>query len=209
MKKFKVCFMVMLLLVGVRQAYASIVITPDGAGSANGFQNIATGGFNSQPVSIPVAGTTTDAFGTDFTLYTVAGRGIYFDFGANWNQVTIEEVWLGLKQFGPDPAGTPVSYWSSGNTVASAELDGVAAPNFLWDWTSATSDKSWQRVWSGTETVKNRYYVEVYDGTQTWTNRSQELVFTGSVIPEPSSVAMILFGLVVCGRILRLKHRRS
>ncbi len=204
MKKNTVCVWMFLMMLAVQGSHAAL-ITIEGSGSASGFQNIASGAFDAQPADVPVAGSTDYDFGAGFGFYTNDGRGVYVDFGENWNQVTIEEVWFGLKLNGPDPLGTPASYWSPLSTVASAEAGGVAAPDFFWDWTADTGAKSWQLAWSGTETVKNRYYVQVYDGTQTATNRAQEIVFVGTV-PEPSTLVL---GLVALASVFLFKRRKS
>ena len=176
------------------------VITPVDVGSAAGFQNIGPF-FDAQPATTPIAGATADDFGSAGAFYENDGRAVYFDFGADWEKILIEEVWFGLKQWGPDPNGVEPEYlWSDDNSLGG---DTSAPALNMYSWTAATSDKSWQRIFNGNVSLGNRYYIMSFDGTQDSGNRIQEIVFTGTVIPEPASALVLAMGALAL-----LKRRR-
>ena len=186
-----------LIAVTALSAGASVVITPEGAGSANGYQNVA-GMFDAQPAAVPTAGALEDPTGSGFGFYTTAPRAVYVDFGADYGSVTIEQVWLALKQWGTNPSGAPQCFWS---TEPDELFDGsdVAAPDFFFGWEENTGATQWLQTWSGSVTPQHQYYIIAFDGTQGWTNRSLEAVFGG--VPEPGTLCLL--GLGVAGLLRR------
>lgn len=184
------------LAAAVPQAQA-MVITPV-AGSAAGYQAIG-GQFDAQPATAPTAGPTTDDFGGGGGYYTTNGRGTYFDFGANWDQITLTELWMGLKIYGNDPNGVaPFVFWGvdSDNDYEPLIGETVSTEDFnIFTFDSDTQAKSWQQIWTGSQAVQNRYFIQSFDGTQSTGNRMQEHVFIG-MVPEPASLALLAVGAV-------------
>ena len=184
-----------------RAEAAPIVITPDGTGTASGslFANIA-GMFDAQPASIPVVGNTTDAEGNGYTINNDAARRGYIDFGADYADITLQNVYILIKQFGTSDNPTSQTYYWSSDTNAAFEAGDVLAPNLnLFTNSAATSDKQWTLVWSGSEAVQQRYLI--VGAEDTTSNRIVEVALVGEVVPEPASLALLgMGGFLLMGR---------
>lgn len=210
MKSIGIMALCVMVVAGAAHATAVMSVT-GGTATGSAYENIPPY-FDATPATIPVAGTTTDSFGSAGGFYAAAGRAAYFDFGDDWADMTIDGVWFGLKQWGTNPNGVaPQTFWSA-DTGKAFDGGDTAAPDFgMWSWTAATSDKSWQRVFSGSVTPQARYYILAFDGTQNMGNRLQEIVFTGEiaaapVVPEPMTMAGLLVSLGGVGGYLRRRR---
>jgi hypothetical protein len=175
---------------------AATVITPVGVGAVAGGVNFG-GMFDAQPGSIPTIGVTTDAMGSGYDYFAATGDGTrtgYIDFGASFATITLQQVIVGLKQFGGASTAGITYAWSSdtaigGDTTESNDLG-------LFSTASADSNKQWISTWTGSITIPQRYLLATYASGST-SNRPTELVFVGTVgvVPEPSTYALIGAGL--------------
>ncbi len=191
------------LSIACAQVGAAVIPVSGGTANSSSFEKFAEF-FDAQPLTTPTAGATADNFGTAGAIYTNSGRAAYVDFGANFNLVTINGVWLGLKLNGTNPSDANdslLTFWSSDKDKAFEAGEGdTLAPDFnMFTWTGATPSKSWQQIFTGSVTPAQRYWVIAFDGTQVASNRIEEIVFTS--VPEPASFSLLgLAGLMLLRR---------
>lgn len=201
-------------------AQVILPLTSTDVGTATGSSGpVSFGGmFDAQPATIPTAGDTVDNFGTAYGFFNSAnvGRVGYIDFGADFSLITIEQTFVGVRQFGANPTGTlAITYWWSPDTSATFDSgtgDVLLGQDIgLFSIGTPDSDKQWVQTFSGSIAPQARYLIVAYSTASTG-DRQAEVVLIGTVVPEATAAAFLIGGLAMGGllrrRALRLRATR-
>lgn len=186
------------------QVDASIVLPVTGGQANGGGFNTFDRAFNAQPTSVPTVGVTTEDAGTNYQLDYGNYRAGFVDFGSDFADIELTDVFVLLKRFANGTNGQAIYFWSNDldSTFEAIEGDEVA-PNFdVFNTQGAdTSSSRWIQAWSGSEAPAHRYLIVGFEGaTQDHSNGLGEIAFVGTV-PEPASLAMASLGaMLVLGR---------
>lgn len=172
---------------------AAVLITPVGVGTATGSSGPVefTGMFDAQPSTIPAVGNTSGSYGSQYGYFATAntGRVGYIDFGSDYANITLETVYVELKQFG-NPSTATITYWWSSSTDKNFDGTDIAQSNLgLFSTGSANSNQQWIQTWSGSVTVPHQYLVIEYTSAS-YGNRLGEIAFAGTVVPEPATLGL-------------------
>lgn len=195
-----------LSLAGVSQA--AVLITPVGVGTATGSSGPVefTGMFDAQPPAVPTVGNTSGSYGLQYGYFDPnnTGRVGYIDFGSNYANLTLETVYVELKQFGTASTAT-MTYWWSSSTDKNFDGTDIAQSNLgLFDTGGANSNQQWIQTWSGSLSVPRQYLVVEYVSSS-YGNRFAEVAFAGTVVPEPATLGLTAGAM----GILALRRRRG
>jgi hypothetical protein len=190
--------------------WSQVIITPEAAGAASGFFPLEAA-IDSQPtltdLSDGVVSATGGALGADLPAF--AGRAGYFDFGADYSDYEITELWTAYRPFTNNSSPIPFEdiFWSdttSGTRGTGGTFTDVTEASFNFGTSTSVSGIGNNQVgWfqdfdftSSAVAVERRYLI-LWTGASGFSDgRATEFAIVGNVVPEPSTFALLGIGLV-------------
>lgn len=192
------CALNVLGLAGPADA-ALMVITPVGGGVASGsagYQYV-TQAIDQQPTWDSTLGApTTDPVSTYGYFGGASGNTGYFDFGANFANLRIHQVWTRYPASASRNNETPPELmWWDDDTDATNDGTTETVLTFLTPGTGSTSEQVWiQDVDTGAAPVTPQGRYLLFRAPASASSQGNELAFVGEVVPEPASLALLAVG---------------